>query len=180
MRRLDRMLLSSFVPVFVVATMFFVLLMQLIDVFGSVWRYIAHEVPLVEIGRIAMLYTPKCVAYSLPIAFLFAVSFTLGQLYARGELAAILGSGVSLYRLVAPFLVLASLARVGPGPDSVHGNRDGFVNFLADGTIRHRARGKPFDDFGGGLHLVEGKRPRRILEFHQPAQCAQLPALIVD
>ena len=60
-------------------------------------------------AAIAMLYTPKCVAYSLPIAFLFAVSFTLGQLYARGELAAILGSGVSLYRLVAPFLALGVL-----------------------------------------------------------------------
>ena len=100
------MLLSSFAPVFAVAILFFVLLLQLVDVFGSISRYIAHEVPLAEIGRIAMLYTPKCVAYSLPIAFLFAISFTLGQLYAQGELAAILGSGISLYRLVAPFLAL--------------------------------------------------------------------------
>jgi len=105
-RRLDRMLLASFAPTLLVAILFFVLLLQLIDVFGSVWRYLAHEVPLAEIGRIALLYAPKCVAYSLPIAFLFAVSYTLGQLYARGELAAILGSGVSLYRLVAPFLAL--------------------------------------------------------------------------
>jgi len=105
-KRLDRMLLSSFGPIFLGAVLFFVLILQLVDVFGSIWRYVAHEVPLAEIGRIAVLYTPKCVAYSLPIAFLFAVSFTLGQLYARGELAAILGSGVSLYRLVAPFLVL--------------------------------------------------------------------------
>jgi lipopolysaccharide export system permease protein len=105
-KRLDRMLLSSFAPILLVAILFFVLLLQLIDVFGSIWRYLAHEVPLAEIARIALLYTPKCVAYSLPIAFLFAVSFTLGQLYARGELVAILGSGVSLYRLVAPFLVL--------------------------------------------------------------------------
>jgi lipopolysaccharide export system permease protein len=106
------MLLASFVPVFVVASLFFVLLLQLVDVFGSIWRYLAHEVPLVEIGRIAMLYAPKCVAYSLPIAFLFAVSFTLGQLYARGELAAILGAGVSLYRLVTPFLALGLLFSV--------------------------------------------------------------------
>jgi lipopolysaccharide export system permease protein len=105
-RRLDRMLLASFVPILLVAILFFVLLLQLIDVFGSIWRYLAHEVSLAEIARIALLYTPKCVAYSLPIAFLFAVSYTLGQLYARGELAAILGSGVSLYRLVAPFLAL--------------------------------------------------------------------------
>lgn len=100
------MLLASFAPVLLVAILFFVLLLQLVDVFGSISRYLAHEVPIAEVGRIALLYTPKCIAYALPIAFLFAVSFTLGQLYARGELAAILGSGVSLYRLVAPFLAL--------------------------------------------------------------------------
>jgi lipopolysaccharide export system permease protein len=103
------MLVASFAPVLAVAVLFFVLLLQLIDVFGSIWRYLAHAVPFAEIARIAVLYAPKCVAYSLPIAFLFAVSFTLGQLYARGELAAILGSGVSLYRLVAPFLALGVL-----------------------------------------------------------------------
>jgi lipopolysaccharide export system permease protein len=108
-KRLDRMLLSSFAPVLVGAVLFFVLLLQLIDLFGSIWRYIAHEVPLAEIGRLALLYAPKCVAFSLPIAFLFAVAYTLGQLYARGELAAILGSGISLYRLVAPFLALGIL-----------------------------------------------------------------------
>jgi lipopolysaccharide export system permease protein len=103
------MLLSSFVPAFAAAVLFFVLLLQIMDVFGSILRYIGHEVPLAEIGRIALLYTPKCIAWSLPIGFLFAVSYTLGQLYARGELAAILGAGVSLYRLVAPFLVLGVL-----------------------------------------------------------------------
>lgn len=113
MRRLDRMLVASFVPAFLVAVLFFVLLLQIIDVFGSVTRYIAREVSVLEIGRIALLYTPKCAAWALPIAFLFAVSFTLGQLYARGELAAILGAGISLYRLVAPFLALGVLLSAG-------------------------------------------------------------------
>ncbi len=103
------MLIGSFAPAFAAAVLFFVLMLQIVDVFGNLLRYISHEVPLLEIGRIALLYTPKCVAFSLPIAFLFAVSYTLGQLYARGELAAILGAGVSLYRLVAPFLVLGVL-----------------------------------------------------------------------
>jgi lipopolysaccharide export system permease protein len=103
------MLIGSFVPAFAAAVLFFILMLQIVDVFGNLLRYISHEVPLLEIGRIALLYTPKCVAFSLPIAFLFAVSYTLGQLYARGELAAILGAGVSLYRLVAPFLVLGVL-----------------------------------------------------------------------
>jgi lipopolysaccharide export system permease protein len=103
---LHRMLLRTFVPVFLVAMLFFVLLFQLIDVFSSIWRYFAHDVTLLEIARIALLYLPRCISYSLPVAFLFAIANTLGGFYAGNELFAIFGSGVSLYRLVTPFLVL--------------------------------------------------------------------------
>jgi lipopolysaccharide export system permease protein len=106
---LHRMLLRTFVPLFLVAMLFFVLLMQLIDVFSSIWRYFAHDVTLLEVGRIALLYMPKCVAFSLPVAFLFAIAYTLGLFYANNELFAIFGSGVSLYSLVTPFLLLGAL-----------------------------------------------------------------------
>lgn len=106
---LHRMLLRTFVPLFLVAMVFFVLLLQLIDVFGSIWRYFAHDVTLLEIGRIALLYMPKCLSFSLPVAFLFAIANTLGLFYANNELFAIFGSGVSLARLVTPFLALGLL-----------------------------------------------------------------------
>ena len=109
---LHRMLLRTFVPIFLVATLFFVLLFQLIDVFSSIWRYFAHDVTLLEIGRIALLYLPKCLSFSLPVAFLFAIANTLGNFYAGNELFAIFGSGVSLYRLVTPFLALGLLLSV--------------------------------------------------------------------
>jgi lipopolysaccharide export system permease protein len=109
---LHRMLLRTFVPMFLVATLFFVLLFQLIDVFSSIWRYFAHDVTLAEVARIALLYLPKCVSFSLPVAFLFAIASTLGSLYAGNELFAIFGSGVSLYRLVTPFLALGVLLSV--------------------------------------------------------------------
>ena len=44
MRLLRRMLFQQFLPIFAVALIFFVLLLQLIDVFGSIWRYFAHDV----------------------------------------------------------------------------------------------------------------------------------------
>ena len=111
---IHRMLLRTFVPLFLVAMLFFVLLLQLIDVFSSIWRYFAHDVTLLEVGRIALLYLPKCVAFSLPVAFLFAIAYTLGLFYANNELFAIFGSGVSLYTLVTPFLLLgAALSAAG-------------------------------------------------------------------
>jgi lipopolysaccharide export system permease protein len=113
MRKLTVMLLRQFVPIFLVALLFFVLLLQLIDIFGSIWRYVAHDVPAREVARIALLYIPKCVSFALPVSFLFAISYTLGLFYANNELFAIFGSGVSLHRLVVPFIVLGVLLSLG-------------------------------------------------------------------
>ncbi len=113
MRILYRMLLRQFLPLFLMAVLFFVLLLQLIDVFGSIWRYFAHNVGIGQIGWIALLYVPKCISYALPVSYLFAISYSLGLFYAHNELFAIFGSGVSLHRLVAPFLVLGVLLSVG-------------------------------------------------------------------
>jgi lipopolysaccharide export system permease protein len=109
MRLLRRMLLRQFLPIFIVALVFFVLLLQLIDIFGSIWRYFAHDVSFWQVAWIALLYMPKCLSFALPVSFLFAVSYTLGLFYANNELFAIFGSGVSLHRLVTPFLVLGVL-----------------------------------------------------------------------
>ena len=68
---------------------------------------------LAQVGWIALLYIPKCVSFALPVSFLFAISYTLGLFYANNELFAIFGSGVSLHRLVLPFLVLGMALSVG-------------------------------------------------------------------
>ncbi|HVO37462.1 MAG TPA: LptF/LptG family permease [Spirochaetia bacterium] len=113
MRILYRMLLRQFLPLFIMAVLFFMLLLQLIDVFGSIWRYFAHAVTLGEVGWIALLYVPKCVSFALPVSYLFAISYTLGLFYGNNELFAIFGSGVSLHRLVLPFIVLGTALSVG-------------------------------------------------------------------
>jgi len=113
MRILYRMLIRQFLPLFLLAVLFFVLLLQLIDVFGSIWRYFAHNVSLAQIGWITLLYAPKCISYALPVSYLFGISYSLGLFYANNELFAIFGSGVSLQRLVAPFLVIGVVLSVG-------------------------------------------------------------------
>jgi lipopolysaccharide export system permease protein len=107
------MLLGQFFPIFCVALVFFVLLLQLIDVFGNIWRYFAHDVGIRQIAWIALLYMPKCISFALPVSFLFGISYTLGLLYANNELFAIFGSGISLHRLVLPFLALGLIASAG-------------------------------------------------------------------
>ena len=106
MKTIHLMLLRSFLVLLAIALLFFVLLIELFDVFANLWRYLAQGTSGLEILRIAWLYLPKCVSYSLAPALLFACAYALGLLYRNNELIAILGSGVSLYRLLAPLLAL--------------------------------------------------------------------------
>ena len=106
MRTIYRMVLSTFILVFLVSVLFFVLVVQLLDLFSNLWRYLAHETSLQEILIITYYYLPKCLSYAIPPGLLFAAAFTLGILYKNNELIAILGSGISLYRLVLPFVLI--------------------------------------------------------------------------
>jgi lipopolysaccharide export system permease protein len=112
-KTLRLMLLKSFLPIFVIASLFFVLLLELIDLFANISRYASNAVSLAQMGTIALLYVPKCLSYALPVAFLFSISFTLGMLYTHNELVAVFGSGIGLVRFIQPFLVLGILFSVG-------------------------------------------------------------------
>ncbi|MCK5006990.1 MAG: LptF/LptG family permease, partial [Spirochaetales bacterium] len=103
------MLLSTFILVLLVSVLFFVLVIQLLDLFTNLWRFLAHDTSLGEILRIAYYYLPKCLSYAIPPGLLFSAAFTLGALYKNNELIAILGSGISLSRLVLPFILTGIL-----------------------------------------------------------------------
>ncbi|WP_028973537.1 LptF/LptG family permease [Spirochaeta cellobiosiphila] len=109
---LQKMLLKKILPVFIVAVFFFVTILELLDLFTNLWRYLQNEVNLVQVAYLALLYLPKCVSFSLPVALLFAVSFSLGDLYANNELIAVFGSGVSLLYLTIPVFILGLLISV--------------------------------------------------------------------
>jgi len=113
MNTLHKMILRDFIPTMLVAMVFFVMILQLVDLFANLWRYLNADVPLRDIGRVALLYIPKCVSFSLPIAVLFAISFILGNYYANNELIAVFGSGYSLYQLVFPLLLAGAILSVG-------------------------------------------------------------------
>jgi lipopolysaccharide export system permease protein len=100
------MLLRMLLPVLLASMVFFVLLLELVDLFPNLTSYIDKDVPATTVLVIAALYAPKCITYAVPVGLIFSVSFTLGTLYKNNELVALFGSGVSLPRLILPFLVL--------------------------------------------------------------------------
>ncbi len=113
MNTLHKMIIKDFFPTLLVSLTFFILILQLVDLFGNLWRYLNADVALSEIGRVALLYIPKCISFSLPISILFTISFILGNYYANNELIAVFGSGYSLYRFTLPLLVIGFILSVG-------------------------------------------------------------------
>ncbi len=107
------MLIKLFFPIFFVTILFFLLVFELMDVFSNLWRYISQDVGFADIARIALLYLPKCISYSLPITLLFACTFVLGHLYMNNELISVFGSGISLFAFVTPLILIGLVASVG-------------------------------------------------------------------
>ncbi|MDC7126537.1 MAG: LptF/LptG family permease [Spirochaetales bacterium] len=109
-KTIDKMIIKQFIPTFLIAILFFVLILEMVDLFANLWRYINNEVPVSEIMTVFLYYIPKCINLSLPMALLFAVSYTLGNYYANNELIAIFGSGISLLRFASTLILFGLLA----------------------------------------------------------------------
>ncbi len=107
MKILDRMILKDFIINLIGSLFFFVLLLQLLDIFANLWRYLNNEVILSQILQVSFLYLPKCISFALPVSVLFASSYTLGNFYSNNELISVFGAGVPLYRFVTPVIVLS-------------------------------------------------------------------------
>lgn len=113
MKLLQRYLLKLFIPTFIVAMLFFILLLQLGDLFTNIVSYMQNGARFKDILKIMWLYLPKCIAYSVPLAILFAGSYTMGNLYARNELTSIFSAGISLGQFTLPLLILGICLSVG-------------------------------------------------------------------
>jgi len=109
---LDRYLTKQFVPVFVVSSSMFVLLLAMIDLFTNLARYLNNEVAPKDVFRVTMFYLPKGFSYALPISLLFAVAYILGELYARNELTSVFAAGIPFWRFSIALLIIGFAASI--------------------------------------------------------------------
>ncbi|MDA3941212.1 MAG: LptF/LptG family permease, partial [Spirochaetia bacterium] len=103
----------SFIKTLLIAIVFFVFLIELVDLFANLWRYLNNEASVFLILKVAYLYLPKCIIFSISPALLFSVSYTLGTYYSNNELIAIFGSGISLFKFTFPLIFLGIIFSIG-------------------------------------------------------------------
>jgi LPS export ABC transporter permease LptG len=76
------------------------------DLFSNLNNFVDHGI---SIGKVLYYYvalTPSLLIFILPISLLLATLYSLYQLTHNNELTAMRASGISLYRLMTPFVVI--------------------------------------------------------------------------
>lgn len=106
---LDEYVLTQFLGVFFLVLVTFVLLMLLFTFFELLGSIIHNHASLVLVGEYLLNLTPSMIYIITPLSVLIAVLVVFGMLNRSSEITAMKATGVSLYRIVLPVIVIASL-----------------------------------------------------------------------
>ena len=104
--------LRTVIGIYSIALLLFTMALQLVEVVTNLVRYIHLAVPLISILEIQLYFLPSSLHFALPIAMLFAVSFSIGNFYSTHELLAVYGIGISLARFCMPIFMFAAIMSI--------------------------------------------------------------------
>jgi len=109
---LDDYVLREFLTTFAMVLVSFVLLMLVFTFFELLGDIIRNRTPLVTVGEYLIDLTPSMLYLITPLGVLVAVLVTFGVLTRTNELTAMKATGISLYRVMVPVLVVSALLAV--------------------------------------------------------------------
>ena len=109
MKRLHRYILYNFLSVFVFSLIFMVLLFYLSDFFGHLSSFLKNSVGVYVIAKYYFYYTPFILYYLSPLIFAISSLVTLGFMSMRNEIIVMRASGINIFEIAYPLLVLSFL-----------------------------------------------------------------------
>ncbi|MBM4168926.1 MAG: YjgP/YjgQ family permease [Ignavibacteria bacterium] len=104
---LDRYIVRQFVTSFLFGLIAFVLIFLVIDMMEKLGDFLDTNAETLTIVQYYLAFSPEIIKLMTPVAMLLAALFVTGRLVSQNELAAMKSSGVSLYRIMIPFLAVA-------------------------------------------------------------------------
>ena len=109
---LDEYVLRSFLGNFALILLSFVMLLLVFTFFELLGDIIRNRTPLVTVGDYLLNLMPSMIYVSTPLGVLIAVLTTFGLLNRSSELTAMKATGISLYRVITPVLVIAAVLAI--------------------------------------------------------------------
>jgi LPS export ABC transporter permease LptG/LPS export ABC transporter permease LptF len=109
---LDDYVLRQFLSTFALVLVSFLMLMLIFTFFELLGDIIRNRTPLVTVGEYLINLMPNLIYNLTPLCTLVAVLATFGTLNRTSELTAMKATGISLYRVMVPVLVVAAVLAV--------------------------------------------------------------------
>ncbi len=106
---LDEYVMGSFLRNFALVLVSLIVLFIIFTFFELIGDILRYRTPLIVVGDYLLNLIPFILDSVLPLVSLVAVLITFGALNRNSELTAMKATGISLYRIVAPMLVVAML-----------------------------------------------------------------------
>lgn len=107
MKILDRYLIKQFLQSILFGLLAFTLIFVIIDMMENLDDFIDQNVQYSIIFQYYAVFIPEIIRLMIPVAVLLSSLFTAGKMSNLNELTAMKSSGISLYRFIAPFLVVS-------------------------------------------------------------------------
>ena len=106
MNILDRYLLREYLKAFIVGLLFFIALIIVIRLLDYDLKKFEDDISYTTAVKIVLYQAPRRIMEMVPVAGFVAVFFTLGRMVRRNEFTAMKAGGISVYRLLAPILIV--------------------------------------------------------------------------
>jgi LPS export ABC transporter permease LptG len=105
---LDDYILRDFITYTGLILASFVLLTLVFTFFEIIGDIVRNKVPLITVGEYLLNVTPSMIYLMAPMAVLIGVLVTFGLLQKGNEITAMKATGISIYRLILPVLIVAA------------------------------------------------------------------------
>jgi len=107
MKLLDRYIIRQFLLTALFSLIAVTIVFVVIDVMEKLDDFIDHNTTLPVIAEYYLYFIPEIIKLVTPVAMLLASLFTTARMSAQNELTAMKSGGVSLYRIMVPYLGVA-------------------------------------------------------------------------
>jgi len=111
MKQLDLYLIRQFLTILGISILGFTCIFLVVDLIENLDRFIDNNVPWKFVSKYYVYTVPWFFNIALPMAMLIATVFSVGLLVKRNEWTAMKSSGISLYRIAIPLIIIGIIIR---------------------------------------------------------------------
>ena len=112
MKIIDRYITRGFLVPFVWCLFIFNVMAIIIDIFSFIEDIVKYKIPADSIAAFYIYYSPTILLQVAPMAVLLSTIFVLSNLNKNNEITAMKSSGISLWRILSPVIILGLIISI--------------------------------------------------------------------